>query len=69
MNKFQRQTLKSRLIKLAKLKCTGPPAVLALQFEISERSIKRLVKEMRDEGVDIKYCLSRRSYVTTEEFV
>jgi len=69
MNKFQRQTLKSRLIKLAKLKCTGPPAVLAYRLETSERSIKRLVKEMRDEGVVITYCHSRRSYVTDEEYV
>ncbi len=69
MNKFQRQTLKSRFIKLAKLKCTGPPAVLAYRFETSERSIKRLAKEMRDEGVDIKYCVSIRSYITTEDYV
>jgi biotin operon repressor len=69
MNKFQKQTLKSRLIKLAKLKCTGPPAVLATSLEISERSIKRFVKELRDEGVDIRYCHTRRSYVTSEEFV
>jgi biotin operon repressor len=69
MNKFQRQTLKSRLIKLAKLRSTGPPAELACTFETSERSIKRIVKEMRDEGIDITYCYSRRSYVTSEEYV
>jgi hypothetical protein len=68
MNKFQRQTLKSRLIKLARLKSTGSPADLAFRFEISVRSVKRFVKEIRDEGTDIRYSQSRRSYVTKEEY-
>ncbi len=64
MNKFQRETLKVRILKLAKLKSTGPPADLAFRFEISERSIKRIVKEIRDEGTDIRYSPISRSYVT-----
>jgi transposase len=68
MNKFQKETLKVRLLKLAMLKCTGAPAELALRFEISERSVKRIVREMREEGIDIRYSLSRRSYVTGEEY-
>ncbi|HUX57768.1 MAG TPA: HTH domain-containing protein [Bacteroidales bacterium] len=63
MNKFQRETLKVRIVKLAKLKSTGTPANLADRFEISERSIKRIVKEIRDEGTYIRYSLLRRSYV------
>lgn len=68
MNKFQRETLKLRLLKLASLKSTGTPADLALRFEISERSIKRIVKELREEGNDIRYSQSRGSYVTDEDF-
>lgn len=64
MNKFQKETLKVRLLKLAMLKSTGAPADLALRFEISERSVKRIVKEIRDEGTDIRYSPTRRSYVT-----
>lgn len=68
MNRFQRQTVKSRLIKLAKLKSTGTPAILACSLGTSERSIKRYIKEIRDEGIDIKYCASRQSYVTSEDY-
>jgi biotin operon repressor len=68
MNKFQRETLKVRLLRLATLKSTGTPADLAMRLEISERSVKRFVKQMRDEGKDIHFCQSRRSYVTGEEY-
>lgn len=68
MNKFQKETLKVRLLKLATLKSTGTPSDLALRFEISERSVKRIVKEIRDDGIEIRYSQSRRSYVTGEEY-
>jgi biotin operon repressor len=68
MNKFQRDTLKLRLLKLATLKSTGAPAELALRFEISERSVKRIVKEIREEGTNIRYSQIRRSYVTDEDY-
>jgi hypothetical protein len=68
MNKFQKETLKLRLLKLATLKSTGAPAELALRFEISERSVKRIVKEIREEGTDIRYSNLRRSYVTGEDY-
>lgn len=68
MNKFQRETLKMRLLKLATLKSTGAPSELALRFEVSERSIKRIVKEIRDDGTELRYSASRRSYVTDEDY-
>ena len=55
MNKFRKETLKVRLLKLAALKCTGAPADLALRFDISERHVKRIVKEIRDDGTEIWY--------------
>jgi biotin operon repressor len=67
MNKFQRETLKRRLIKLASLKGTGAPEKLAEKFEISERSVKRMVKEIRDEGTEIWFCQIRQSYVLEEK--
>lgn len=57
-----------RLLKLAMLKSTGAPAELALRFEISERSVKRIVRELREEGTDLRYSQSRRSYVTEEDY-
>ena len=68
MNRFQKETLKARLLKLATLKSTGAPADLALRFEISERSVKRMVKEIRDEGIEIRYSQSCRSYVTEKYY-
>ena len=68
MNKFQRETLKVRFLKLATLKGTGPPSDLASRFGISERSVKRFVKEIRDEGTEIRYSQARRSYVTEEDY-
>ena len=64
MNKLQKQSYKDRIVKLARLKSTGPPADLAFRLEISERSVKRFVREIRDEGTDIRYCQTRMSYVT-----
>jgi hypothetical protein len=67
MNKFQKETYKLRLLKLAGLKSTGAPGELALRFEISERSIKRIVKEIREEGTEIRYSSLSRSYVTDKK--
>jgi biotin operon repressor len=64
MNKLQKQSSKDRIVKLARLKSTGPPADLALRLEISERSVKRFVKEIREEGTEIWYSQTRMSYVT-----
>ena len=57
-----------RILKLAALRCTGAPSDLAERFDISERHVKRIVKEMRDDGTEIWYSQSRRSYVTGKEY-
>jgi hypothetical protein len=66
MNKFKKEALKDRLLKLAALQSTGAPGDLAIRFEISERHVKRIVKEIRDDGISIRYCVSLRSYITEE---
>jgi len=55
-----------RLLKLAMLKSTGAPAELAIRFEISERSVKRIIKEMREDGSGIRFDYVRISYVIEE---
>jgi len=57
-----------RLLKLAALESTGSPNELAFRFEISERSIKRIVREIREKGTDISYCKKRRSYVLEKDY-
>jgi DNA-binding Lrp family transcriptional regulator len=68
MNKSDKACIKMRILKLASLKCTGTPADLASKFEISERSVKRLVKEIREEGSIIRYDYLRISYVVEEKY-
>ena len=68
MTRFRKEALKERLLKLAALKCTGAPADLADRFEISERHVKRIVREIREDGTDIRYIPSIRSYVTDGDF-
>lgn len=63
MTRINKENLKVRILKLARLKGTGSPAELASRFEISERSVKRIVSEIRESGNQITYCQSRRSYV------
>jgi DNA-binding Lrp family transcriptional regulator len=66
MKKFDKACLKVRIHKLALLKGTGTPAEMADRFEISERSVKRIIKEMRDEGIHLRYDYIRISYVLSE---
>ena len=68
MNKFQKQDLKDRILKLAKLKSTGAPSDLAFRFEISERSVKRMVREIRVEGINIRFNQSIGSYLIEENY-
>jgi hypothetical protein len=68
MNRYERETLKVRILRLAELRSTGTPSALASRFETSERTIKRLVKELRDDGNDIIFCHLRRSYITRKIF-
>ncbi len=67
MTRFRRETVKSRILRLAGLKGTGTPAELALKLEISERSVKRIVKEIREDGIYIRYNSTRESYVIEEK--
>jgi len=59
--------MKSRILRLAGLKGTGTPAELAVKLDISERSVKRIVKEIREEGIYIRYNSTRKSYVIDEK--
>lgn len=63
MNKFQKDTIKARIIRLATLRGTGTPDQLANRFEIAKRSVKRIVMEIRKDGFDIRYSRVLGSYV------
>ena len=69
MTRINREHLKVRILRLATLKSTGSPADLAFRFDISERSVKRIVSEIREQGNEIKYSPLRKSYVTEIEYI
>ena len=66
MKRIHRQDIKTRLARLARLRCTGTPSQIAMQFDIGERTVKRLVSEMRDDGIDISYRKEIMSYIISE---
>ncbi len=68
MAKKDKDGLKKRISRLAELKSTGTPAELAATLNISERSVKRLIAELRKSGRDIRFSQIRNSYVTDENF-
>jgi biotin operon repressor len=68
MSRINRENLKVRILKLIDLKSTGSPEDLADRLGISPRSVKRLVSEMREGGINIKYCQILESYVNENEY-
>jgi biotin operon repressor len=67
MNKFEKDCVKTSIIRLARLRCTGSPLDLAIRFGISERTVKRIIKELRDKGIDISYDYAAISYVIKKD--
>lgn len=68
MTKFEKENLKNRILRLATLRGTGTPADLATRLGFSERSIKRIIRELRDEGNEIRYCQTRGTYVLDRNY-
>jgi transposase len=68
MSKIDRKNLKFRIVRLARLKSTGSPGDLATRFGISKRSVKRIVCEIRSEGLDLRYSQILGSYITYNDF-
>ena len=69
MTRHDRHNIKVRILRLAALRSTGRPADLASRFDISERSIKRFVREIKLEGNEIRFSPVAGSYVTEEEYL
>ena len=63
MDKFQKSVIKSRILNLARLRATGTPAEMALRFDTSCRTLKRIVSEMRAEGYTLVFDTYSSSYI------
>ena len=66
MNKFEKACIKERIIRLVKLKSTGTPSQMAQKFEISERSVKRIIRELKEEGEVTRFDHNRVSYTVSD---
>jgi len=66
MNKFEKACIKERIIRLVKLKSTGTPSQMAQKFEISERSVKRIIRELKEEGEVTRFDHDRISYIDSD---
>jgi biotin operon repressor len=68
MTRLNREYLTVCILKLADLRYTGSPAQLAVRLGISERSVKRIVGDMRKGGHKIRYSRPSISYVRENEY-
>ncbi len=68
MAKLNREHLTVCILKLADLRYTGSPAELAVRLGISERSVKRIIGDMRKGGQRIRYSRPNFSYVRENEY-
>ncbi|MGD0583747.1 MAG: HTH domain-containing protein [Bacteroidales bacterium] len=66
MNKFVKACIKERIIRLVRLKSTGTPSQLAQKFEISERSVKRIIRELKEDGMVIRFDHNCISYIDSD---
>lgn len=62
MNIFGNLFLLERLDYLIRTRATGDPAHFARRLEISERHIYRIVGELCDQGLPIKYDKKMKTY-------
>ncbi len=53
----------NRIEHLIKMKATGSPDELALRLNISKRQVYRYIEMIRNQGVEVEYEASRRSYI------
>lgn len=51
-----------RLKSLITLQQTGSPKELANQFNVSERTIRRMIQNLKQPELDIEFCRKRNSY-------
>lgn len=63
MNITDHKELLDRIETLAARKATGTPCELAVKLGVSERNLYRLVKYLRETGVDITYSRTLQSYM------
>ena len=62
MKFFEYREQLERIETLAKKNATGTPKELADRINVSERTIFRIIQNMKDFGIPIEYCRKTNSY-------
>ncbi len=64
----KRNKIKDCILKLIRLKSAGTPADLATRFGISERSVKRMISELKHEGHRIVFWHAGNTYILDPDY-
>ncbi len=62
MKFYEYQEKLIRIQELAKRNATGSPKELAERINVSERTLFRLVQNIKEQGVEIEYCRKISTY-------
>lgn len=52
----------NRIQELASRSATGAPKELAKKLNVSQRTLYRLVQDLKNQGISIEYCRKKNSY-------
>lgn len=54
------------LLKLISIEKTGSPKDLATLFNLSERTVRRMIQNLKQPDLDVQFCRKRNSYCFKE---
>lgn len=54
------------LVKLAKHSNTGTPKELAKRLNVSERTLYRIIRNLKDEKIEVVFCRKTKTYFLKE---
>jgi transcriptional antiterminator len=63
MNFGDYQAKLNKIEKLAKLSNTGTPAELSQKLSVSERTVRRMVSQIKSQNIEINFCRKSKSYI------
>ncbi len=63
MTRDKRNLIKERLLRQIRMQTTGSPADLGGFFGINERTVKRMIRELRKEGYNIVFWHAGNTYI------
>lgn len=65
MNYFDYSEKLNTIYYLTKTCATGTPKELACRLNVSEKTVRRMINQLRNQGFLIKYCRIKLTYTLT----